>query len=1324
MSSNGIQGAQREVFTIGQTIEELHRSLRDYIEATYHISHPELVKQRRELLDREGIISQRAFVESTPKYRKGAKYADIEGLDPAIASAFAVVSQEDSRFDPALPRLIFDPPYDHQREAVERSLVDSHDLVVMTGTGSGKTESFLLPILGKLALEAAHKPQVFKGQSAMRALVLYPMNALVNDQLGRMRLLFADPRLVTWFREKAGRPIRFARYTSRTLYPGVRTAKKDTVRLKPISDYYVSKIGRTEDADLIKELKVRGKWPAKPDLAKWYGDKNSRWTNAEGEFLRCITLPSDSELVTRHEVQRATPDVLITNYSMLEYMLMRPLERPVFDQTREWLTKNPHERFLIVLDEAHLYRGAGGTEVALLIRRFRTRLGIPPERLQVICTSASFSNPDSARTFGAQLTGKQAKPFKAIRGTLDERSPATPAFASDANLLANFDLEAYFAADDEPSRIEVCRDLIHARGVRVVGGESLGKLLFDALAGFGPLNLLINHTMKRALTLRELQALVFPGVEERVASRAATVLMTLASAARPSASEPGLLPCRIHAFFRGLPGLWICLDSNCSELPLDQRGGPAGKLFAQPRERCGCGAVVLELFTCRDCGSAYARGYTNDLESPTFLWPEAGEKYRDEGGTVTELFKLDLLLEQPRVDVESADFDLVTARLNANPGPRTRTVYLRKDRTQPPAGDDEEPATAEDADLGEFRPCGVCQSPAKFRSSVQDHQTKGDQPFQALVSKQLQVQPPGARQATQLAPHRGRKVLVFSDSRQMAARLAPNIQNYSLQDVLRPLMVVGFDRLWAIEDLRPSLSLDELYLAVLIAAKGLGVRLRPELGDAESFDAERIVDDQVNAGALTQPVKAMRLLLDVARSRPPSAILKGMAKILTDPYYGLESLALASLAERLEHQEVVSALADIPGVAQTREQKLALVRMWLGRWAREGIWLNGMPEHWLRSEVGLHSGVFRSINSFIAAHAPKTSQALFKNVWLPTLLNIFAERMGGTNAKPKFRLKGSSIRLETSGPWEYCSICRSVQRPYPDVPKCIRCHSPEIRLIDPNTDPVFAARKGYYRASTLEAFKGITPMALIAAEHTAQIGAAQANEIYSRAEEHELLFQDVALGPDDRGRQRSAIDVLSCTTTMEVGIDIGALSGVALRNMPPGRANYQQRAGRAGRRGNAIATVIALASADSHDEHYFSQPDDLVRGDVRDPRLTLNNYDITRRHVTAYLLQRYHGERLPSIAPEEQPQLFEVLGTVAEFRNAQSTLNRNDFAAWLNTSSESLKREIRAWIPEELGRENLARLLSGIETETIALVDRALGEDGGASIGEPSNSEG
>jgi len=267
--------------TIGETTQQLHRALRDYIEATYHVSHPILVAQRQRLLNEIGVIHQRPYLESTPRYKTGALFRDL-GLDPAALEVLSAVSKTDGD----LGLLIHDPPYQHQADATRLSLVEGKSLVVMTGTGSGKTECFLLPILGKLAGEAHGKGNAFGKTPAVRALVLYPMNALVNDQLGRLRLLFGDPRIVSRFMDWSGRPARFARYTSRTLYPGVRDEKKDKDRLLPIGRYYVQNLEtaleppssqQSAAENLVRELKSRGKWPAKPDLIAWYGKKNTRW---------------------------------------------------------------------------------------------------------------------------------------------------------------------------------------------------------------------------------------------------------------------------------------------------------------------------------------------------------------------------------------------------------------------------------------------------------------------------------------------------------------------------------------------------------------------------------------------------------------------------------------------------------------------------------------------------------------------------------------------------------------------------------------------------------------------------------------------------------------------------------------------------------------------------------------------------------------------------------------------------------------------------------------------------------------------------------------
>ena len=1297
--------------TIGQTIQQLHFALRDYIEATYHVSHPALINQRRTLLNKLGVIHQKPYLESTPRYQPGPAFSTL-GLDSAALEVFTLVSQKKGE----LGVLLHDPPYQHQASATKLSLVDGRSIVVMTGTGSGKTECFLLPILGKLAKEAKATGVKFKETSAVRALVLYPMNALVNDQLGRMRLLFGDPRVVNTFMKWSGRPVRFARYTSRTLYPGVRDIEKDQRRLRPIGKYYVSNQEVADNPEnprhqsalkLVNELKKRGKWPGKPNLIDWFG--SGRWKNATGAYKRCITLPDDPELITRHEVHEAPPDVLITNYSMLEYMLMRPLERPIFNHTRDWLKENPKERFLLVIDEAHLYRGAAGAEVGLLIRRLRMRLGIGPERLQVICTSASFEESDHAIKFGAELTGKEDTDFDIVKGDLLLRSGASSGSLEDAKALGAINLESFYESDSEGGRLALVTDFLKYR--RVPPPHQLQSALYQALISFGPMARLINITMNEAQPLENLAEMLFEGVDPQLAAHAVTALIALGSLARPDDTQPGLLPCRVHSFYRGLPGLWICMDPDCAYLPKDHPRGPAGTLYSQPRDMCECGARVLEFFTCRDCGSAYARAYSDNIEDPNFLWSEPGGAFKTHSGQVDEFEPLDLLLETPTTEeVVPADFDLITGRLNPKTeGTRVRQVFLRKVPLVAPDSENE----VRNSRPGQFQPCAVCGGSASYgRSSVQDHQTKGDQPFQALVTKQLQVQPPNSEKSTQFAPLRGRKVLIFSDSRQTAARLAPNLQTYSTVDALRPLIVYGYATLESRTNLKPYLCLEDLYLGVLLAAKSLGVRLRPELNSGENFQGLSAVEDAIRDGVLAPQGDLLPLLLEIRASAPPMSLLRSITKVLADRHLGLESLALASLGERSKHTPVIEALPDIPVYATSSEQKLALARLWLRGWRRVGFWLSRMPAVWSGTKEGVqtHTGKFKEIKNFLNT---KQANTIFEREWLPKLLSIFTEPMG----PGKYRLKGSELSLHIGGEWAYCQACRIAQRPFPGQTTCLSCGEGVTSRLDPNKDPAFTARKGYYRASTLEALQDppIPPIALIAAEHTAQLNTAQAEDVFSKAEENELLFQDVDLGPEDDGRDRAAIDVLSCTTTMEVGIDIGTLSGVALRNMPPGRANYQQRAGRAGRRGTAVATVIAFGSADSYDEHYFTNPDEMIRGKVIDPTLTLDNREIARRHVTAYLLQRYHQDKLPNIRPEDQPQLFAVLGKVHEFKNPRKQLNRIDFEDWLRTNEAVLKEEISGWLPKQLSRIDHQWLLTTLINQTLSAIDEAIefqpGED-------------
>lgn len=1299
--------------TIAETISEIRTALREYIEATYHIGHPSLIRQRKVLLDKQGHTYQAPFLESTPRYKVGKRFAELE-LDAAVHELFAVLTTTYGDVKP----LLFDPPYAHQATALEATVGDGRSLVVTTGTGSGKTETFLLPMLAKLADEAANRPGSFQ-RPAVRALVLYPMNALVNDQLGRLRLLLGDDRVTKQFDEWAGRPVRFARYTSRTLYPGVRTAKKDQVRLKSLERYYIALLDeaakngspRQKRAQaLIQELKSRGKWPAKPDLRAWYGASGQLWQNPQtGEFQRAIMLPDDPELLTRHEVLNWPPDILITNYSMLEYMLMRPLERPIFDATRQWLHDHPRERFLLIIDEAHLYRGAAGAEVALLLRRLRARLGIPAERVQVIATSASFSDNEHARAFAAQLTGKATDDFDAITGKLNLRTPAGNGSVADATVLADVPMKQYYDAEDDETRLAATAPLLAHRNIVPHAGAEASVVLHRALRDFPPLAKLVNETMKKALPVSELGALVFPEADRELADRAVSTLISLGSAARLKADEPGLLPCRIHAFFRGLPGLWACLDPDCDVERAGIPKGPIGAMYGQPQNTCDCGARVFELFTCRQCGTAYARAYADSIENPSYLWQEPGQAFNAASGPVSELVPIDLLLEEPSDAVGNAELkelDLVTGRLNPHDlGERWRRVWLCIPRQSAQPSDDEGNngnSTKTNAS-GEFIPCGVCGESANFgRTSVQDHQTKGDQPFQALVSRQIEVQPPGPQPATEFAPLRGRKVLAFSDSRQVAARLAPNLQDYSLRDVIRPIVLKGWNEL-SKQVIAPSLSLDNLYLSSMVGAKLLGVRLRPELAGAETFTAFGQVSKCLDRGALTDPLEFMQLIS--IQDPPPQSLLRSLVPTLTSHYYSFQALGLASLRERGNlRAEVLAQLVDIPGVAATEDEKIALVRLWLSLWRRPGILFSAMSTEWRGTRVQAASGNFGKLKSWLPN---RDARRVFEQEWLPVLRNEFCQMAGD-----KYQLTARTVALELSDDWSYCERCRFTQRPFPRRTTCIACGADKVRPLHPDTDEVFMARKGYYRASATRALASPPGevMSIVAAEHTAQLNSSSSEDVFSKAEMHELLFQDVDLAVPAPGQQRDvAIDLLSCTTTMEVGIDIGSLSGVALRNMPPSRANYQQRAGRAGRRGNAVATVIAFGSADTHDDHYFREPKDMISGDVADPILTMNNIEIAKRHVTAFLLQRYHQDRVQVFDSATMPaNLFEVLGSVADFLSETATLNRTDFANWLSSSAPLLRAEVDDWLPSEISGDARDEILQGIVTSTLHSIDHAL----------------
>jgi hypothetical protein len=272
--------------------------------------------------------------------------------------------------------------------------------------------------------------------------------------------------------------------------------------------------------------------------------------------------------------------------------------------------------------------------------------------------------------------------------------------------------------------------------------------------------------------------------------------------------------------------------------------------------------------------------------------------------------------------------------------------------------------------------------------------------------------------------------------------------------------------------------------------------------------------------------------------------------------------------------------------------------------------------------------------------------------------------------------------------------CRECTYPSPVAPfgRCPNCGGKHLQRLDPERSHYIRSRNGFWRDPVRRVLEGASrPVHISAEEHTAQLSQRDAGVVHATTEKYELRFQDILID-----LEAGPIDVLSCTTTMEVGVDIGSLVAVGLRNVPPQRENYQQRAGRAGRRGSAVSTVVTYGQGGPHDSHYFHNPKDIVSGDPRKPLVKTDNPKIARRHVHSYLIQTFFHAVLDRVgqAPAGQSGSLEsALGTTRAFfsGSTDSVFSLVKFAAWVNDQviapSGPLTGGVVAWLPEGISSD-------------------------------------
>ncbi|HJZ06167.1 MAG TPA: DEAD/DEAH box helicase, partial [Patescibacteria group bacterium] len=533
-----------------RTTQVITDSYLNYLSTTFRLKDPDLQRQFEQSLRIPDKFVKGPILEATPPFETSATIEEL--IQSGILSPrFRELNTE------KLP-LRSRPLYNHQQQAIEKSVEHKRNIVVATGTGSGKTEAFLIPILQYL-FEQAQKGELGPG---VRALLLYPMNALANDQMTRLRDLLENVEYIT-----------FGRYTGET------------------------KQGEQEALDLYRKTYHRQ--------------------------------PHRNELISRELMRKNPPHVLLTNYAMLEYLLLRPDDNVFFDgnYAKGW-------RFVVV-DEAHTFTGAKGIEMAMLLSRLKDRVvDGQPGKLRCIATSATLGSDQSdfpaVAKFAERLFSERFEwieedknrqdVIKAIRKPMSELSQThwTPdsdiyktwqrqidedELTIDWEYLAKSGIDAGFPKNVVDTAIEFEKQR-----------KTYQAFLYEILKG--DIHLI---TLRQALEqgpryLEDIAAQVFgdqPGSRERLVS-----LVDLATRAKLSEDDQPLIPARYHLFVRAIEGAYVSLQ-------------PSRKLYLERREQIVEGDrsySVFEIASCRQCGAAYLVGELQEADGKTFL-KQPGKRY-------------------------------------------------------------------------------------------------------------------------------------------------------------------------------------------------------------------------------------------------------------------------------------------------------------------------------------------------------------------------------------------------------------------------------------------------------------------------------------------------------------------------------------------------------------------------------------------------------------------------------------------------------------------------------------------------------------------------
>jgi len=1265
--------------------DRLKRFYRMYIESAFPFKDEFLQQDRRALLENGTLLSQPPLVEPNPQYSSSGK---------TLAEAVKDLGEEyEGLTELGRPIMGGFELYAHQYESLVATLRDRKDIVVTTGTGSGKTECFMLPLLGEIARDSKTWPAMLEphedrywwhrrpihwqsqwthsgrlggnGQHAMRAMVLYPLNALVEDQMRRLRSALDSPETHAWLNEnRRDNRILFGRYTGNTPVAGAHPGTGN---------------GGSIVQKLAKYLRIAEREDAKvAEAAKAVPQVRYHFQNITG-----------GEMWSRWDMQTTPPDIMITNYSMLNIMLMREVEGPIFESTKQWLAQSERNVFSLVIDELHSYRGTAGTEVAYILRLFLDRIGLNPDspQLRIMATSASMD--EDPGSFLEEFFGRKRASFTIIRDSqqAEDAVPIQP-FTEHSVMFSSFadhvqtDTLAGMSPPDKERMQEGAEKLIK----ELSGTDAGNKLDFPRTMDHRLRQLGVVEAIRaacgsgegraRATRLEAIDRALFPEEKhepEHSASKAMRGLL-LALSYGKQANGTATLPMKSHLFFHNLQNIWVCSDPECTyarKADGNESGRTVGALHGYHRVTCQCGGKVLDLLVCSVCGEVFLGGYRTNGEANGMEFLTADMPDIERMPDAVNIFQKhgDYAIFYPKQEDpvgpngrDSKNYRWLNSACSWHEASlEVNTGLLCKPRAMEGKTVNGWVYVINDGDRPALPPiCPACgadrRRASNFPSPIRSHRTGFQRASQVLAASLI-------REINVGDIEQSGKLVLFSDSRQDAAKLSAGMELDHYRDMVRVTLIHSHQAF--IDNFAATIRHISRRYDDDGELKDFMKTANPEF----SFEYEDLNADAQRAKEFRKVHKTYyQAIQDIALGDGDEVDPDIKAEIKWSisqypnvvPFPSLRDDVFARLA----------AIGICPGGPRATYARYKDDKVWYDWWKcfdwnRPGQVLSQtnpaqdnhvklLKESLMREIIhAIFSNAVRTFESFGLGYATFRPEgdpdkavvqginALIRSLCLKRHFKYWTDfipengdvellarhnQYFGTSGielqeiitqltRSKVGIRGEScIGVHPDYLWLYlpshnveegykCSHCGAFYMEKGGG-YCIECINQPLQegMVDPSMD--------YYRylsQSSGGAFR------LHCEELTGQTD-------LSDKSGRQRWFQGVFL--DDEVRETMGIDLLSVTTTMEAGVDIGSLQAVEMANMPPRRFNYQQRVGRAGRRGAALSIALTFCRGRSHDDFYYQLPEKITGDPSPPPYLDMNREEIIKRVVVKECLRR------------------------------------------------------------------------------------------------------